>query len=160
MPRHLTRTGDATTRGLASLWAALLMMIMVAGCSDAGPPAPTETARELTWSRIALPESVVASSMAPTSEALLVGGRASSDGGHPVLFAVDASGKTRPVSLHPASPYAKVADLVSLAAHGSEVVALGAKHGGAHANVRWTVWTGSTQRVDEYPQTFETFGGQ
>ena len=33
-------------------------------------------------------------------------------------------------------------------------------HGGAHANPRWTVWAGSPQRLDEYPQTFETFGGQ
>ena len=40
-----------------------------------------------------------------------------------------------------------------------EVVALGATHGGAHANIRWTVWAGSTQRLDEDPQTFETFGG-
>ena len=161
MPRHLTRTGDATTtRGVASLWAALLMMIMVASCSDAGPPAPPETARELSWSRIALPESVAASSLAPASEALLVAGRASSGRGHPALFAVDASGNTHPVALHPTSPYAKVADLVSVAAHGTEVVALGGKHGGAHANVRWTVWTGSRQGLDEYPQPFETFGGQ
>jgi hypothetical protein len=162
MPRHQTRTGHATTtRGLASLWAALLlMMIMVASCSDAGPPAPRETTRELSWSRIARPESVVASSLAPASEALLVGGRASSGRGHPVLFAVDAAGNTRPVPLHPTSPYAKVADLVSVAADGTQIVALGARPGGAHANVRWTVWTGSTQRLDEYPQRFETFGGQ
>jgi hypothetical protein len=161
MPRHLTRTGDATmTRGLASLWAGLLMMIMVASCSDTVPPAPTETARELSWSRIALPESVAASSLTPTSEALLVGGRASSGRGHPVLFAVDASGNTRAVPLHPTSPYAKVADLVSVAARGDEVAAIGVAHGGAHANPRWTTWAGSRQRLDEYPQTFETFGGQ
>ena len=78
-----------------------------------------------------------------------------------MLFVVDASETARPVPLQPNSPYAKVADLVSLAARGEEVVALGAAHGGAHANVRWTVWAGSTaQRLDEYPQTFETFGGQ
>jgi hypothetical protein len=161
MPRDLTRTGDATmTRGMALLWAALLMMIMVSSCSDAGPPAPPETARELSWSRIALPESVAASSLAPAPEVLLVAGRASSGRGHPALFAVDASGNTHAVALHPNSPYAKVADLVSVAAHGTEVVALGGKHGGAHANVRWTVWTGSRQGLDEYPQPFETFGGQ
>jgi hypothetical protein len=160
MPRHQTRTGHATTtRGLASLWAALLIMIMVASCSDTGTPPPTETVRELSWSRITLPESVVASSLAPTSEALLVGGHASSDGTHPVLLVVDASGLAHAVLLHPTSPYAKVADLVSVAARGDDVVAIGAAHGGAHANFRWTVWAGSTQRLDEYPQTFETFGG-
>ena len=160
MRRHQTQTGDATTsRRLTSLAAAVLLMIIVASCSNAEPPAPTDTVRELSWSRIALPESVAASTLAPASEALLVGGRASSGKDHPVLFVVDASASTRSVPLHPMSPYAKVADLVSVAAHGAEVVALGAKHGGAHANVRWTVWAGSTQRVDEYPQTFETFGG-
>jgi hypothetical protein len=135
-------------------------MIIVESCSGAEPPATTETARELSWSRIALPESVAASSLAAASEALLVGGRASSGGDHPVLFAVDASGSPRAVPLHPTSPYAKVADLVSVAARGDEVVALGAAHGGAHTNFRWTVWSGSRQRLDEYPQTFETFGGQ
>ena len=89
-----------------------------------------------------------------------MGGRASTGGDHPVLFTVDASSTARPVSLHPISPYAKVADLVSLAAQGDEVVALGAAHGGAHANFRWTVWAGSRHRLNEYPQTFETFGGQ
>ena len=135
-------------------------MIIVGSCSGAESPTPTETARELSWSRIALPESVAASSLAPASEAVLVGGRASSGGDHAVLFAVDASGSPRAVPLHPISPYATVADLVSVAARGDEVVALGAAHGGAHANFRWTVWSGSRQRLDEYPQTFETFGGQ
>jgi hypothetical protein len=76
------------------------------------------------------------------------------------MFVVDASAAARRVPLHPNSPYAKVADLASLAARGDEVVAIGAAHGGAHANFRWTVWAGSTQRLDDYPQTFETFGGQ
>jgi hypothetical protein len=106
-----------------------------------------------------LPETVAASSLATASDNLLVGGRASAGGDHPVLFTVDASTATHPVQLRSDSPYAKAADLVSLAARGDDVVALGAAHGGAHANFRWTVWAGSTQRVDEYPQTFETFGG-
>jgi hypothetical protein len=161
MPRHQTRTADGTApQALAYLWAALLMMIMVAGCSATGPPTPTETARELSWSRIALPKSVVASSLASTSEALLVGGRASSDGARPVLLVVDATGLAHSVRIHPTSPYAKVADLVLVAARGDEVVAIGVAHGGAHANPRWTTWAGPRQRLDEYPQTFETFGGQ
>jgi hypothetical protein len=88
---------------------------------------------------------------------LLVGGRASDGGDHPVLLVVDPAGSARPVPLQPNSPYAKVADLVSLAAGGNKVVALGAAHGGAHANFRWTVWAGSPERLDDYPQTFETF---
>jgi hypothetical protein len=161
MPRLPTRTGAATTpRRLATLGVALLLMIIFASCSSPRQPAPTETARELSWSRIALPESVAASSLSARANELLVGGRASSGGDQPVLFVVDSSGTVRPVPLRPNSPYAKVADFISLAARGAEVVALGAAHGGAHANFRWTVWSGSTQRLIDYPQTFETFGGE
>jgi hypothetical protein len=156
-----TRTGDATTsRRLAVLGIAALLMIIFAGCSNSQAPAPTETVRELTWSRIALPESVAASSVASMADELLVGGRASAGGDHPVLFVVDSSGSPLPVPLQPNSPYAKVADLVSVAAGSGRVVAIGAAHGGAHANFRWTVWSGSTKQLDDYPQTFETFGGQ
>jgi hypothetical protein len=78
MPRHQKRTGGATIpRKLANPCLVLLMMIMVVSCSSPGPPAPTETVRELSRSRIALPESVAASSLASASAELLVGGRAS-----------------------------------------------------------------------------------
>jgi hypothetical protein len=156
-----TRTGDATrSRRLAVLGIAALLMIIFASCSNPPAPAPTETVRELSWSRITLPESVSASSLASMADELLVGGRASAGGDHPVLFVVDPSGSPRQVPLQPNSPYAKVADLVSVAAGSDKVVALGAAHGGAHANFRWTVWSGSTKQLGDYPQTFETFGGQ
>jgi hypothetical protein len=159
MPMHQTRTGDSTiSRKLLNPRLVLLMLILVVSCSRPDQPAPEETVRELAWSRIALPESVAASSLAASGN-LLVGGRASVGGDHPVLFTVDASNTARPESLHPISPYAKVADLASLAAQTDEVVALGSTHGGAHANFRWTVWAGSQRRLNEYPQTFETFGG-
>ena len=148
------------SRRLFFLGLALLVMIIFANCSNAQLPAPTETVRELSWSQIALPESVAASSLSSMADDLLVGGRASAGGDHPVLLVVDPAGSARPVPLQPNSPYAKVADLVSLAAGGNKVVALGAAHGGAHANFRWTVWAGSPERLDDYPQTFETFGGQ
>jgi hypothetical protein len=148
------------SRRLFFLGLALLVMIILANCSDAQPPAPTPTVRELSWSQIALPKSVAASSLISMADDLLVGGRASAGGDHPVLLVVDPAGSARPVPLQPNSPYAKVADLVSVAAGGNKVVAIGAAHGGAHANFRWTVWAGSPERLDDYPQTFETFGGQ
>src|SRR4029450_9625228 len=130
MPRHQTQTGDSTiSRKLLHPCLVLLMMILVESCSSPAPPAPQETVHELGWTRIALPESVAASSLVPASGNLLVGGRASAGGDHPVLFTVDAASATRPVPLHPTSPYAKVADLISLAARGDTVVALGTAHG-------------------------------
>ena len=80
-------------------------------------------------------------------------------GSHPVLLHVGATGVVRPVPLRPTSPYAKVADLSSLASDGTQVFAIGEAHGGAHANFRWTTWSGSVRALTEYPQTFETFGG-
>ena len=55
---------------------------------------------------------------------------------------------------------AEVADFVSLATDGSSIVALGAAHGGAHANSRWTIWSGTPRRVIDRPQIFYAFGGQ
>jgi hypothetical protein len=155
MSRHSLRDGDATTLRVIIL--GLMLLLVAVGCSE---PAAQQDVRALDWSRIALPAGVAASSLAVTPSGLLVGGRSSTRGDHPVLFVVDASGTVRPVPLHPNSPYAKVADLVSLASQGEEVVALGVAHGGAHANFRWTVWSGSTTSLVDYPQTFETFGGQ
>ena len=151
------RNTAATTPPRMVLSCLILLLTIAAGCSR---PAAQEMIHELNWSRIALPAGVAASSLAVVPGGVLVGGRASAGGDHPVLFAVDASGAVRPVPLHPNSPYAKVANLVSLAVRGQEVVALGAAHGGAHANFRWTVWSGSTNGLNDYPQTFETFGGQ
>ena len=132
-------------------------MILVVSCSSAGPPAPKETcANWLEPHRVArVGRSVLASpGRGPAGRRARIIWRRSSGALHGGRVQ-----RARP-SLHPISPYAKVADLVSLAAQGDEVVALGTAHGGAHANFRWTVWAGSTQRLDEYPQTFETFGGQ
>jgi hypothetical protein len=76
MPRYQTRTGDSVLPGKPThRCLMLLLMIMVVSCSSPGPPAATETVSEVTWSRIALPESVAASSLAAAANNLLVGGR-------------------------------------------------------------------------------------
>ncbi|WP_460810096.1 hypothetical protein [Microlunatus endophyticus] len=56
-------------------------------------------------------------------------------------------------------PYSEIAEFVSIAAYHGRIAALGNVHGGAHGNSRWTVWTGDTSTITEYPQTLETFGG-
>jgi hypothetical protein len=132
-------------------------MLVVAGCRQ--PEPPTLLVEELAWTRITFAANVTPSSLAPTGSSLLVGGRGSMGGNHPVLFHVGITGVVRPVPLRPNSPYAKVADLSSLASDGPRVFAIGEAHGGAHANFRWTAWSGSVQALTEHPQTFETFGG-
>jgi hypothetical protein len=136
----------------------LLGLLMVTACGGVGRPA--EPPATLDWVAVDLPESMSPRSLAAAGPDLLVGGRSSVGGDHPVLAALAGEGAARTVRLKPRSPYAKVADLVSLDAEGSEAVALGAARGGAHSNFRWTVWRGTTDGLVEHPQTFETFGGQ
>ena len=139
------------------LTVAVVTMFVVTGCRQPAPPTPP--VEELAWTRIALAEGTAPSSLASAGPSLLVGGRSSVQGNHPVLFQIGATGVVRPIPLRPNSPYAKVADLSSLASDGTRVFALGEAHGGAHANFRWTAWSGSVKALTERPQTFETFGG-
>ncbi|HSU36225.1 MAG TPA: hypothetical protein VLJ88_11250 [Propionibacteriaceae bacterium] len=136
---------------------AAVAMLVVSGCHQPAPPTPP--VEGLAWTRITLAEGTAPSALAPLGDRLLVGGQSSADGDHPVLFQLDATGAVRPVPLRPNSPYAKVADLSSLASNGTQVFALGEAHGGAHSNFRWTAWSGSAHALTEHPQTFETFGG-
>jgi hypothetical protein len=137
----------------------LLGLLAVAACGGVDRPAESSTPA-LEWIAVDLPESMNPRSLAISGPDLLIGGRSSVGGDHPVLAAVAGNGAARSVPLKPNSPYAQVADLVSLDANGTEVVALGAAHGGAHSNFRWTVWRGTAAGLVDYPQTFETFGGQ
>ncbi len=66
----------------------------------------------------------------------------------------------RTLPVHPGSGYGAEARWLSLAAGPDGLIALGGARGGAHGNVRWSVWRGSTATgLTEQPQPFETFGG-
>jgi hypothetical protein len=47
----------------------------------------------------------------------------------------------------------------SISSDGDRIVGLGGERGGAHSNVRWSVWTGSVTGLDEKLQGFSVFGG-
>lgn len=69
-------------------------------------------------------------------------------------------GRATEIPLTAATPYGKQAEWVSIASDGHEIVAVGGKSGGAHMNVRWTVWRGTSDAgVVEQPQKFSAFGG-
>ena len=137
---------------------ALVGLLLIAACS--ATPTPTASNRTLDWAAVPLPDGLHPSSLAVAGAALLVGGRSTTGGEHPGLVSVAADGTVTPLALRPRSPYAKTADLASLASDGRTVYALGKAHGGAHANFRWTTWQGSTtDGLVEYPQSFSTFGG-
>jgi hypothetical protein len=137
---------------------ALVGLAILAACS--GPPAPTASSRTLDWTAVALPTGLNPSSLAVAGESVLVGGRSTTGDERPGLVTVAADGAVTPLALTPTSPYAKIADLASLATDGRTVYALGKAHGGAHSNFRWTTWQGSTTGgLAETAQSFYTFGG-
>lgn len=115
------------------------------------------------WQSVALPPGVVASSIGVQDRTVLIGGYLEEGSSRAPFLArirpADSDPTAERVPLTPTTPYGKVADLTSLTASGDEIVALGAARGGAHANVRWTIWTGGSGRLTDRPQAFETFGG-
>lgn len=123
----------------------------------------TDAPRQLDgWHALALPAGMVPSTL-QVGTSLTVGGYVPTGADRAPALATRPRDQTdvgfSPVPVTPATPYGKVADLVSLTGDTSSVVALGAAHGGAHANFRWTIWTGPLDRLTDRLQTFETFGG-
>jgi hypothetical protein len=57
------------------------------------------------------------------------------------------------------SPYGLIARWFSIVSDGDRILGIGGENGGAHGNVRWSVWTGQQSAVSEKAQTFSTFGG-
>jgi hypothetical protein len=114
------------------------------------------------WTRWPLPGSMAASSLALVGPNLVVGGHVGTgDDRTPALvYGAATDPHFTSADVRARSPYGKVADFVSLATDGSSIVALGAAHGGAHANSRWTIWSGTPRRVIDRPQIFYAFGGQ
>ncbi|WIX78392.1 hypothetical protein QRX50_44755 [Amycolatopsis carbonis] len=65
------------------------------------------------------------------------------------------------VPLFPATGYGRQAELTLPAASGARLLALGSAYGGAHANPRPTIWTGSvTDGLTEHAQPVELLGGE
>ncbi|MBO0813079.1 MAG: hypothetical protein J2P23_13690, partial [Microlunatus sp.] len=102
------------------------------------------------------PSGVRPTSFGTDQRRLIIGGR---QGTGPWLATIDPSDRIAPVALSKHSPYAFTGEFVSIAIFGDRIAALGNVHGGAHGNSRWTVWTGDTTRITEYPQSLDTFGG-
>lgn len=140
-------TGPRAPRRRSAIWLAPL----VTGALAAGGCAPASS-----WSAEDLPAPPVA--LVVAGDTLLVGtdGRAGEPAG---LLSLGPDGHAQPVGVTPSSPYGREGRWSALAASGREVVGLAGVRGGAHGNVRWTIWRGTPDGLTEQPQAFETFGG-
>lgn len=112
----------------------------------------------MAWTKVELPAEPVVLTAQGTE--LLIGLRDRKAKVVPRLLIQQQDGTQREVKVEATSPYALEATWQSIAYDGKRLLALGGASGGAHSNTRWTVWTGSTTTLTEYPQEFNTFGGQ
>lgn len=129
----------------------VVLLLLVTSCSEEKP-------RTVSWSQVQLPAEPVV--VTGHGDQLLVGLRDRTAKVVPRLLLIEGDKQSEvELSPDPSSPYAALAVWKSIAYDGRQVLALGGAAGGAHSNVRWTVWTGTTAAVTEHPQEFNTFGG-
>lgn len=126
----------------------LAVAVLLAGCG-AEPSARTP------FTRVELPAGAVPARIAVDGNGLIVAFRGD---GKPGMLRYE-DGRTTDIRLEPATPYGAEASWFSLATDGREIVAIGGRAGGAHSNVRWSVWRTDGTVVAEQPQKFSTFGG-
>lgn len=126
----------------------IAVLLLLAGC---GSDAPASTP----FTRVDLPSGAVPTRITADGDALIIG---VSEGGKPGLLRYE-NGRTTEIPVTPATPYGQVADWFSLAANGHDILAVGGKSGGAHMNVRWSVWRMKGTDLTEQPQRFSAFGG-
>ena len=129
--------------------ALLVGVIGLAGCTTTAAP----------WTRVDLPTGTTPVSLTDHQGILLVGvltdGRPAAVRRNP-----GASGVWTSMTVTPVSAYGKEAEWLGIAVEpGGGLVAVGGARGGAHSNVRWSVWRGDTRSLSEQEQVFSTFGG-
>jgi hypothetical protein len=108
----------------------------------------------LAWTDVT-PVGVVPATVVTVGSGLLIAGTDASEAA-PALVRPDGS----LVALNPTEPYAESAQISAVVSDGARLYLLGGRSGGAHGNVRWTVWDGPlTGPVTSRPQEFFTFGG-
>lgn len=138
-----------------SIGAVLLALAALAACSD--PPGDEEP--QLTWSKVDLPVAGEPVTLTAGGSDLLIGLRATSATTPPALVIRKPDGRISSVPVRQAGMYEYPTSWYSIAADGDRLLAISGAHGGAHANVRWMVWTGTKAGLVERPQPFSTFGG-
>jgi hypothetical protein len=143
-------------RGGWFLVAALTSLLAVA-CASAAPtgPAPARPA-PVRATPVELPAGATPQVLAASGDALLVGVRRD---GAPGLLRRATDGAVTEIPTRASTPYGRTASWYALTRDGTQILGVGGDRGGAHGNVRWSVWTGTDAAVAEHTQAFTTFGG-
>ncbi|MET1075705.1 MAG: hypothetical protein ABWY11_23855 [Umezawaea sp.] len=134
---------------------AALLAVVVGGCGASAPDGPAPVA----FTEVDLPAGSAPVVLAAAGDALLIGARRDGQDLVPALLRRGADGAVADVPLTAATPYGMLATWYSLVVDGDRVLAIGGERGGAHGNVRWSAWTGTTAGISEKAQGFSVFGG-
>lgn len=139
------------------------LAVAATGCAGPGGPAAVSAVR------VELPAGARAEVIAADGDDVLIGVHRDGAATTPGLVRLggggsgggsgDGSGTVTTVPATPATGYGRTASWYSLVVDGSRITAIGGDRGGAHGNVRWSVWTGTGSGVAEQIQAFTTFGG-
>jgi hypothetical protein len=136
-------------------WVLLGVLVLLAPIA-CGTPAGVDPVR---FVRVDLPGSAVPQVLVASGRELLVGVRHPGPPPRPGIVRLAADGAVAEPTVTPASGYGATASWYSLDVDDRQVVGIGGDRGGAHGNVRWSVWAGSDTGVREQEQAFSTFGG-
>jgi hypothetical protein len=132
----------------------ILVLLVMSGC------AASPGAAEVRFDPVDLPGGAVPEVLTAVGDELLVGVRYGTPTARPGLLRLGPGGSPpAEVPLQAATGYGRTASWYSLTSDGRQVLGIGGDRGGAHGNVRWSVWSGSDTGVQEQPQAFSTFGG-
>lgn len=161
------RRPPPAARRPAAVLLVFVLAVVLAACQDGAtqdvPPTTSIGANQeaLAWTEHRLPDGMDAVTLASAGDALVIGAWAP-DRPNPRLLVLRGGNLTE-AHVDGVSPYAAVARWLSVAVRDGQLVAVGGARGGAHANVRWTVWAGDLggqpPRLVEQPQPFGVFGG-
>jgi len=136
--------------------AVVLVLLGATGCAAPAPSTPPVPA-PVHFTAVDLPAGAAPEVLAVAGQDLLVGVRGGD--GAPHLLRLGPDSAVTDVPVVPATGYGRTAAWYSVVSDGARVLAVGGDRGGAHGNVRWSVWSGSLTGVREQPQAFSTFGG-
>ena len=143
------------------------LLLTTAACTSATVPKPVTAPVSLAWHQIGLPSDprgrdVVRALTACGSRWYVAGGLLGSDGATAPALWSSTDGRTfTPMRIKTVGAYGPEDILSTVACHGATVVAVGAKSGGAHGNLRTSTWVGSGDGpLTEVAAGFEQYGGE
>jgi hypothetical protein len=132
-----------------------MAVLLAAACASAAPAEPAE----MRLDAVVLPDGAEPQVLTVAGDALLVGVHRGEGPTRPGVLRRAADGTVTDIPTQASTPYGKTASWYALTTDGTQILGVGGDRGGAHGNVRWSVWTGTAAGVAERIQAFSTFGG-